>query len=272
MVDVLLTHQNISCWIMGSNEPTEPDDAFEAFIQNMSSEEEQLLQQGAASGAAAATTNFAASHLSSFEEGESMSPDRRVRQVSRDMPTSSPKQYDIICGRERISHAHFGNKRFRRVIEKNRERYQTAPSREAKTRISTELVVMLRTSRPGGRFLKMDPETGKWFDVGDDYARDKVSHALRSAKDPNRTRIRKKRKVIPKTFTDEENRMYESLLQDQQLVFKQLVDRYEEQEAEINLPLAVETRDFSGPGNLRKSEESNEEPACAKGTNDSGLP
>mmetsp|Transcript_14227 Transcript_14227/g.22228 ORF Transcript_14227/g.22228 Transcript_14227/m.22228 type:complete len:256 (+) Transcript_14227:64-831(+) len=91
----------------------------------------------------------------------------------------SPNDFDIICGRSKLSHNHTGNKRFRIIVDMNRERYQHAPSRGDKTRITQEIMDMIRCS--GGRFLKWMDD--RWMDASEDYVREKVSHALRSAKD-----------------------------------------------------------------------------------------
>jgi hypothetical protein len=134
-----------------------------------------------------------------------------------------PQRFDIVCGRDRTSNSHGGNKRFRCIVEMNRERYQTAPSRDDKTAITAELVTMIRSCRPGGRFLKMN-ENNNWYDVGDEYAKEKVSHALRSAKDPHRVKIRKKRKhADKKSTTEQEKDVYAQLLRVQQEIFERLV-------------------------------------------------
>jgi hypothetical protein len=129
---------------------------------------------------------------------------------------------DVLCGRDKMSHAHSGNKRFRQIIEKHREGYQTASCREKKTSITCQIVKMIRDSE--GRFLKRDDKTGEWSDVGDDYAREKVSHALRSAKDPNRPKIKKPR-VVPKFVpSPEQEALFRATLRDQQRIFHSLVE------------------------------------------------
>lgn len=135
---------------------------------------------------------------------------------------------DVLCGRDKISHAHIGNKRFRQIIENNREAYQTAPSRDAKTTMTCRIVAMIRDS--GGRFLKHNPETNEWEDVGDGYAREKVSHALRSAKDPNRPRIKKPRKVTKYIPSADENAQFATVLSDQRKIFEQLLQRQKSSE------------------------------------------
>jgi hypothetical protein len=130
---------------------------------------------------------------------------------------------DVLCGRDKLSHAHCGNKRFRHIIEMNREAYQTAPTRERKTNITGQIVSMVREC--GGRFLKVDDATGEWVDVGDTYAREKVSHALRSAKDPNRPRIKKRREVRRHVPSPEEDALFEETLRDQQRIFQGLIEQ-----------------------------------------------
>ena len=136
----------------------------------------------------------------------------------------------------------------------NRPAYQNASSKEEKTKLSSQLVFLMRSC--GGRFVKevvededeenkqhREPQYASkgseakpssrnkplapewWYDVGDTYAREKVSHALRSAKDPNRERIRKKRKVVKHIPTQEEETEYRTLLQDQQQIFQTFVQQ-----------------------------------------------
>ena len=77
----------------------------------------------------------------------------------------------------------------------------------------------------GGRFLKCDETTGEWKDVGDSVAREKVSHALRSCKDPNRPRVKKARAVKKYEPTDRENELFEQALAYQQRIFKTLMEQ-----------------------------------------------
>lgn len=130
---------------------------------------------------------------------------------------------DVLCGRDKQSHAHIGNKNFRKLVLKYRQEYQTAPSREHKTLITCNIVA--KVLGYGGRFLKMDETIGKWRNVGDQYAREKVSHALRSAKDPNRPKIKKRREVKKHVPTEEEDRLFETTLADQQQIYESLLEK-----------------------------------------------
>jgi hypothetical protein len=125
---------------------------------------------------------------------------------------------DIFCGRDRLSHNHPGNRRFRHLIGMYRESYQTATQRDTKTLLTAEIVAAVQCY--GGRFLKR--QAGEWIEVGAAYAHEKVSHALRSAKDPNRPKIKRKRKVLIKPPSEDEETAFQSLVADQKEIFQQL--------------------------------------------------
>jgi hypothetical protein len=132
---------------------------------------------------------------------------------------------DVLCGRDKTSHAHVGNRRFRQIVETFRESYQSAPSREEKTRITAKVVDVIRSSQPSGRFLKFDEESQTFYDVGEKYAHEKVSHALRSAKDPNRPKPKRSRVVPKRELTESEQEMCERVFEEQQKIFKALVEK-----------------------------------------------
>lgn len=136
---------------------------------------------------------------------------------------------DVLCGRDKKSHSHVGNKRFRQIVLMHREEYQTASSRDIKTKITCKIVKMIRDC--GGRFLKEDETTGEWKDVGDNYAREKVSHALRSAKDPNRPKVKKQREAKKYIPSPEDEALFQATLADQQRIFQGLMDKGEKGEA-----------------------------------------
>lgn len=137
------------------------------------------------------------------------------------MKDTVPNDFDILLGRDKASCHHVGNKRFRVVVSINRERYQSCDSREAKTRITSEVIASIRES--GGRFLKKNETSDEYEDVGDVIAHEKVSHALRSAKDPKKKRPRKKRKVARKAPTLQENKVFHNLYREQQRIFQHLL-------------------------------------------------
>jgi hypothetical protein len=132
---------------------------------------------------------------------------------------------DVLCGRDKLSYAHVGNKRFRHIIAMNREAYQTsAPSARAeKTCITSETIAMIRAS--GGRFLKLDETTGEYQELGEYYIHEKVSHALRSARDPIRRRLKKRREAQKYIPTSEEDALFQETWREQQHILQRLVSQ-----------------------------------------------
>jgi hypothetical protein len=140
---------------------------------------------------------------------------------------------DILCGRDKASHSHVGNKRFLSIIKMNREAYQNSPSREAKTRISSQIVAMIR--KANGRFLKYSEATGEWEPQDDNVAREKVAHALRSCKDPARPKIQKPRRAVKKSqYTKRENELFEMALASQRRIYQELLATHVEGDDDIN--------------------------------------
>ena len=128
----------------------------------------------------------------------------------------SPNTFDIICGRDRLAFNHPGNRRFRVIVKIHRERYQTCKSRDEKSKITDEIIDSIQQK---GRFLKYDDVAKLWCVVTQEYAHEKVSHALRSAKDPSKKKPRKKR-VVRMTYTPEEDETFRQLLAAQQEIFQ----------------------------------------------------
>lgn len=73
--------------------------------------------------------------------------------------------------------SHPANRRFRELVDSRKAAYQNSKRRDEKTRITCDLVDKLRGE---GRFVLFDPITKLWYEVSDEYAREKVSHSLRS--------------------------------------------------------------------------------------------
>lgn len=128
------------------------------------------------------------------------------------------QERDVLCGRDRYIHAHPGNRRFRHLVHMFREQYQGAQHRDTKTSITLEIVDMVKGY--GGRFLKQD--NGRWREVDRSYAHEKVSHALRSAKDPNRPPQRRTRNVVIRPPSEEEERFFQVVAEDQYRIYQGL--------------------------------------------------
>jgi hypothetical protein len=142
-------------------------------------------------------------------------------------------EMDVLCGRDKITHSHVGNKRFLGLIKRHRDTYQNATSREVKTRISCDIVQMIRVG--GGRFLKCNDRTGEYEDQDDIVAREKVAHALRSCKadssrsnnsNNNNSKSIKRTRVVKKHEpTERENALFAQALQYQRQIFQQLLSQ-----------------------------------------------
>lgn len=155
--------------------------------------------------------------------------DNRSKCRTYSLEDDSPKPYvapvdrinaeDVFCGKDRQSHTHPGNQVFRSLILDNREEYQNATMREQKTRITTSIIERVHLN--GGRFVKFDEDTSSWFEVNKAYAHDKVSHALRSAKDPRLRKTRKPRPTPVAAPTDAEVNYFQALLADQERIFEE---------------------------------------------------
>jgi hypothetical protein len=82
----------------------------------------------------------------------------------------------FVTKRRKKNWGHLGNVHFRNVIRINVNRYIDAPTKNDKTLVVISIVDEIRAQ--GGRFLK-DDLYGRWYDIGDAQARDKVGHSLR---------------------------------------------------------------------------------------------
>jgi len=160
-------------------------------------------------------------------------PERSQQHEQRRPPTAPTnpiaepdfKDCDVICGRDKLCCSHVGNKRFRQLVMKHRERYQTATSRDLKAQITFQIIADIK--RQGGRFLKHDGVTGEWQPVPDAYAHEKVSHALRSAKDPNRLRVKKQREPAKMSVASpEDDALFRATLADQKRILEFLVSHH----------------------------------------------
>jgi hypothetical protein len=87
-----------------------------------------------------------------------------------------PSNYSVVCGRRsKRSSNHVGNRHFRFLTGKFIERYSRADSKAAKSAIVSEIITMIRQA--DGNFCIY--KSGVWIEVGDRYAREKVSALLR---------------------------------------------------------------------------------------------
>jgi hypothetical protein len=83
---------------------------------------------------------------------------------------------DVLSGRGGGTNVHPGNRNFRDLINLHRRVYLKARKND-KPAMSRAIVRSIRDNN--GKFLKKDEDTGLWFEIGDDAAREKTSQALR---------------------------------------------------------------------------------------------
>jgi hypothetical protein len=86
-----------------------------------------------------------------------------------------PSAYSVICGRGKASYGHTGNHRLRILASMFVEKYSQSGCNKHKSSIAANIVAITRER--GGFFCKY--EKGSWFEVGDHFAREKVSALFR---------------------------------------------------------------------------------------------
>lgn len=85
---------------------------------------------------------------------------------------------DVLCGRGGATNSHVGNREFRKLVKKFKDKYLSAKKKD-KPAVAAEVVEVIRKLDPPGRFLKKDKDSGYWIDIGDARAKEKTSQALR---------------------------------------------------------------------------------------------
>lgn len=138
----------------------------------------------------------------------------------------TPGKNDILCGRDKTAFNHIGNKRFRVLIAKNYKRYQAAGTRDIKTLITNEIIEQIRKEEC--RFLRRNPDTKLWHPADKQYIHEKVSHALRSAKERKprsggSSSGKKGAKNPKKKYTAQEDNTFNFLMNEQQKIFRELL-------------------------------------------------
>jgi len=87
---------------------------------------------------------------------------------------------DVICERGGKSNRHAGTKRYRGMIERFKPEYQSLTAKTAKTNLSRKIISQIQEK--GGRFLKKDERSQKYFILSAVETTKKVSQALREKK------------------------------------------------------------------------------------------
>jgi len=87
---------------------------------------------------------------------------------------------DVICERGGKSNRHAGTKRYRGMIERFKPKYQSIKAKTAKTNLSRKIISQIQEN--GGRFLKKDEKSQKYFVLSPVETTKKVSQAMREKK------------------------------------------------------------------------------------------
>jgi hypothetical protein len=133
-------------------------------------------------------------------------------------PVPVHAEADVLFGRGGLTNAHPGNVRYRAIVASLRPDYASA-SRLGKPRVARRIVQALRGkgSAPcwGGdpaRFLRRSPVDGRWYDVGDAAAAEKVSQGLREVpREVRAARARQLRQDRRRAEAEEEGREAEAM-------------------------------------------------------------
>jgi hypothetical protein len=88
-----------------------------------------------------------------------------------------PAPYTVIFGRGKESKEAVGNKRLRVLATSFLPQYSGATDKVTKTRAISSIVSMVRNA-PGGTFVK-HAKNGRWYEVDDAVAREKVGYVFR---------------------------------------------------------------------------------------------
>lgn len=111
--------------------------------------------------------------------GQQQTPPQKMREMIILPKDFEPSEMDVVIGRGKKARIHAGNNRLRRLIEFMIPEYTAAGSnKDEKSYIIKEIVLQIRKSSPDGGFVKFDKSKGRWFEVGDFLAREKISQTV----------------------------------------------------------------------------------------------
>lgn len=96
-------------------------------------------------------------------------------------PGFVPGDDDVLVGRGKKCLVHTGNLRFKQIVATKLSAYLQAECRVDKTAILMEVISQVRINSPRGGFVKQNPKTGQYFEVGDFLAKEKTAQAFRDA-------------------------------------------------------------------------------------------
>jgi hypothetical protein len=113
-------------------------------------------------------------------------PDRLPDELVLQKPPPSPPLLlpglgptDVAFGRGNGTNLHPGNAFYRGLVEARRELWRLAGTAAERRRIVEDIVHLVQSQSPPGRFVKENPATGGWVEADDIEVRNKVGAALR---------------------------------------------------------------------------------------------
>jgi hypothetical protein len=95
----------------------------------------------------------------------------------------TPSEYSVICGNKRAYFNSVGNSRFRVICKMHAEEYRTAQTKNEKSYVVSNVMKILRNACPVGSFVTL--EKGRWWEVSDRTAREKVGTFFRDLCSPD---------------------------------------------------------------------------------------
>jgi len=91
-----------------------------------------------------------------------------------------PNMNDVLSGRGGRINNHSGNLYYRTLVNNYKHNYLDKNTKKLdKVKIANQIVMLIRTTNPPGRFLKQDKDTKCWKEIGDEKARKKAGQAMR---------------------------------------------------------------------------------------------
>lgn len=77
---------------------------------------------------------------------------------------------DVLCGRGKNCFRHVGNRKFRKLVQDCLGYYTRVPTQAEKTLIIRAIISVVRAKSQVGGFVKHDPLTGRYYEIGDKLA------------------------------------------------------------------------------------------------------
>ncbi|CAJ1955217.1 unnamed protein product [Cylindrotheca closterium] len=109
-----------------------------------------------------------------------------------------PSDSDVICGWARQNYHHAGNRMLRDLIQECVPKYMKASTKTEKGHVIIDIVDRIRKDSPTGvGLVRQNKNTGRWFYIGLEKAKDKIGHALRKAS-LEKSRSQSKEKKTPR--------------------------------------------------------------------------